>query len=79
VRYITPAVVGCGAGWWFLDSSCGVGVSAGTWFDIYPFVLRSQYQWGAFLPVDMYMDVVHLLSLWGEIKSVYLPVVYREV
>jgi hypothetical protein len=60
------AVVGCGAGWWCPDSPCGVGVSAGTCFGIYPFVLRSQYQWEAFLPVDMYVDVVHWLSLWGE-------------
>ena len=79
MRYITPVVVGCGVGWWCLDSACGVGVSVGTWFGICPFVLRSQYQWEAFLPVDVYVDVVHLLSLGGEIKSVYLPVVYHEV
>jgi hypothetical protein len=32
VRYNTPVLDGCEAGWWCLDSSCGVGVSAGTFF-----------------------------------------------
>jgi len=60
---------------WCLDSPCGVGVSTASWFGIYPFVLQSQYQWGDFLPVDLCVDMVHWMSLWGEIKSVYLHVV----
>jgi hypothetical protein len=38
------------------------------------FCSQSQYQYGAILPADMCVDVVHR-CLWGEIKIVYLHVV----
>jgi len=37
-----------------------------------PLCSRSQYQWGAILPVDVCVDVVHWLSLWGENQE-YVP------
>ena len=63
---ISAQVVGGCVVVWCLDSPCGVGVSTSAWFGIYPFVLRSQYQWGAFLLFDLCVDVVRWLSLWGE-------------
>ena len=56
-----------------LDRPCGGSVTGSLVWHL-SLCSRSYYQWRAILPVDLRVDVVHSLSLWGEIKSVYLHV-----
>ena len=57
---------------WCLDSHCG-GIITGSLVWHYPFVVGVNISGAAILLVDF--CVWTWLSLWGEIKSVYLHVV----
>jgi len=50
---------------WCLDSPCGESITGSLVWHL-SLCSQSQYQWGAILPVDVCVDVVHWLSLWGE-------------
>ena len=73
MRYICTGGGRCVLGW-CLDSPCGGSITGSlVWY--LSLCSRSSYQRWAILPVDLCVDVVHWLSLCGEIKSVYLHVV----
>ena len=54
---------------WCLDNPCGGSITGSLEWRL-SLCSWSQYQLGALLPVDVCVDMVHWLSLWGEIKSV---------